>query len=323
MSEESAISQKMRDAVGVESETNTFVVTEDAIAKFAESIEDPSPIFNDEQAARSSRYGGIVAPPTFLRSCYPGKPRVLVKIPYQTSVDGGSDWEYFEPVRAGDTIGVTQRISALQERKGRLGDMLFVTRELRFVNQHGDLVALERNTGIHYQPPEALPGPDRYLGAGDRRERPVGTLPEQVYFEDVGEGLALPTLEKNPTTRQLVKYAAASIEYPEIHYDQGHARAAGLPDVIIQGSLKHAFLGHLVTGWMGERGTLKKLNVQYRGMDVPGRPVYCKGVVTRKYSESGENIVECDVWMENKEGVKTTLGSAVVALPLRSVQEPG
>lgn len=317
MPDESVITDEMRAAIGVESESNTFLVHEDAIVKFAESVEDTNPLFNDPVAARKSRHGGLVAPPTFLRSCYPGEPKVRVKIPYQTSVDGGSQWEYFCPVRPGDSITVTQQISDLYEREGRLGKMLFIVRDIRYVNQFGDLVALERNKGIHYQPPEELPGPDRYLSAGDRRKPPVEPLPEQTCYEDVVEGMVLPVLQKNPTTRQLVKYAATSIEFPEIHYDQGHARSAGLPDVIVQGSLKHAFLAQLVTMWMGEYGTLKKLDVQYRGMDVPGRPVYCKGVVTGKHVFDGEHTVQCDLWLENDHGEKTTTGSATVVLPSR------
>ncbi len=142
-------------------------------------------------------------------------------------------------------------------------------------------------------------------------------MSEQIYFEDVEEGMELPTVEKNPTTQQLVKYAGASGDYYQIHYDQEFARANGLPNVILHGALKNAFLGHLMTNWVGEHGTLRKLSAQYRGMDVPGTPIYAKGVVTKKYVENGENLVECDIWLENHKGEKTTPGSALVALPMK------
>jgi acyl dehydratase len=143
-------------------------------------------------------------------------------------------------------------------------------------------------------------------------------MAEQVYFEDVEEGMDLPTLEKNPTTQQLVKYAGASEDYYQIHYDKDYARANDLPDVILHGALKNAFLGQIVTDWIGEYGTLKKLSVQYRGMDVPGTPVYAKGAVKSKHVEDGEHLVECDLWLENEKGEKTTLGSATASLPSRS-----
>ena len=43
-----------------------------------------------------------------------------------------------------------------------------------------------------------------------------------------------------------------------------------------------------------------------------------KGVVTKKYVENGENLVECDIWLENHKGEKTTPGSALVALPTKT-----
>ncbi len=143
-------------------------------------------------------------------------------------------------------------------------------------------------------------------------------MTDQVYFEDVQEGMDVPVLEKNPTTQQLVKYAGASGDYYQIHYDQTFARNNGLPDVILHGALKNAFLGQIVTNWIGEHGSLKKLTAQYRGMDVPGTPIYGKGIVTKKYTEGGENLVECDIWLENHKGEKTTPGSATVALPSRA-----
>ena len=139
-------------------------------------------------------------------------------------------------------------------------------------------------------------------------------MAEQVYFEDVEEGTELPTLRKDPTTQQLVMYAGASGDYYQIHYDRQFALGNGLPDVILHGALKNAFLGQLMTDWIGEQGRLARLSVQYRGMDVPGTPIFAKGVVTRK-GEDGE--VECDIWLENAEGKRTTPGSAAVVLPSR------
>ena len=142
-------------------------------------------------------------------------------------------------------------------------------------------------------------------------------MAEQVYWEDVSEGTEMPPLVKNPTTRQLVQYAGSSGDFYEIHYDKDFAQGTGLDGVIIHGALKNAFLAQLMTDWIGEHGTLKRLDAQYRGMDVPTKAVFAKGVVKKKYVEDGENIVECEVWLENQEGEKTTPGYAVVSLPSR------
>ena len=139
----------------------------------------------------------------------------------------------------------------------------------------------------------------------------------QVYWEDIAEGMKLPSLVKNVTTRQLVQYAGASGDFYEIHYDKDFALKNELPGPIVHGALKNAFLGQLITDWMGEEGILKKLSCQYRGMDEPGSSLHCKGIVAKKYVEDGENLIDCEIWLENEKGEKTTPGKATVALPSR------
>ena len=142
-------------------------------------------------------------------------------------------------------------------------------------------------------------------------------MAEQIYFEDVTEGMELPTLEKNPTTRQLVQYAGSSGDFYEIHYDKDYAIGNELPGPIIHGALKNAWLGQLVTDWIGDSGVLKKLSCQYRGMDVPAETMRIKGKVVKKSNDNGERLVECEIWGENSEGKVTTPGKATVTLPSR------
>lgn len=143
-----------------------------------------------------------------------------------------------------------------------------------------------------------------------------------LFWEDVRDGMEIPPLVKNPTTQQLVKYAGASGDFYQIHYDAEFAKNNGLPGVIIHGALKNAFLGQLMTDWIGEYGTLRKLSCQYRGMDVPGDTLTCKGTVNRKYQEGDRFLVDCDIWLENGNGERTTPGSATVQLPSKSSLPP-
>ena len=158
MPDESVITQQMREAVGVDSAPATHEVEKGAIIRFARAIGDPNPIYSDEAAARQTRYGGLIAPPTFLRSLESSPPEVDFPNPYPEVLDGGSEWEYFEPVRPGDRITVTARIADLTERTGSLGNMLFVAFESRYVNHLGVLVAHQRGTYIYYQPSDVTEG---------------------------------------------------------------------------------------------------------------------------------------------------------------------
>ena len=139
-----------------------------------------------------------------------------------------------------------------------------------------------------------------------------------LFWEDIREGMELPPLVKNTSTRQLVKYAGASGDFYEIHYDKDFAQSTGLPGAILQGALKNAFLGQLITDWIGEHGTLKRLSCQYRGMDMPGNTLMCKGRVTRKYVEDSQHLVDCEIWVENGLGEHTTPGEATVLLLSRT-----
>ena len=135
-----------------------------------------------------------------------------------------------------------------------------------------------------------------------------------LNWEGLLEGQELEPLENTTSTQQLVKYAGASHDYYQIHYDKDYAISKGLDGIIVHGALRCALLGRLITNWMGSNGFLKKLSCQYRGIDLVGDKLTCKGIVARKYEESGNLFCECDIWIENAKGDKTTVGSATIKL---------
>ena len=139
-------------------------------------------------------------------------------------------------------------------------------------------------------------------------------MTNQIFFEDLNEGTLIPPLKKNPTTQQLVKYAGASGDFYQIHYDQDYAKSNGLPTVIIHGALKNAWFGQIITDWIGLSGQLKELSVQYRGMDIPGSPLTIQGKILRKWVDNGQYLVEVELWLENFNGERTTKGSAKFSL---------
>ena len=142
-------------------------------------------------------------------------------------------------------------------------------------------------------------------------------MAEQLYYEDIAVGSDITPLVKQPTTRQLVMWAGASGDYYQIHYDKDFAQSWGLPGVIVHGQLVCSFLGQLMTDWMGELGSFRKLTCNYRGMNFPGEALTCKGKVNKKYVENGEHYVVCSIWAENMKGEKTVSGRAIIIIPSR------
>ena len=153
-------------------------------------------------------------------------------------------------------------------------------------------------------------------------------MAKEICYEDVEVGTDVTPLAKIATSRMLVQWAGASGDFNPLHYEDDFARATGVGAPIVHGALKRAWLGQLMTDWIGKEGRLKKLSCQYRGMDYPrkmkaidephdGETWWCKGKVTKKYEDDGEHLVECEIWVENGKGDKTTPGSALVVLPTR------
>ena len=151
MTTPSLITDSMRKAIGTESAALTTDIEAGAIRKFAEAISDPNPLYRDEAAARHSRHGGIIAPPTFLRSVAIERMELPAGPSLERTLDAGSEWEYFELIRPGDRITTVTRLVDLTERTSKaIGQMLIVSYETTYTNQLGQVAAKQRTAFIHY-----------------------------------------------------------------------------------------------------------------------------------------------------------------------------
>jgi acyl dehydratase len=145
------IGDAQKKQIGIESEPVTLDVERGAIRLFAQAIGDPNPLFNDEKEARKTRFGGMIATPTFARFLM-GRAMPRPDIPNMPTrlLDGGSEWEFFHPIRPGDRITVTTRLADLRESEGRMGTMVIEVMEVRYVNQFDEVCTIQRMTLIHY-----------------------------------------------------------------------------------------------------------------------------------------------------------------------------
>ena len=149
--------------------------------------------------------------------------------------------------------------------------------------------------------------------------RPDAIVPPRTLDPaSIAVGDRLPTVVKNPTTRQLVMFAGASGDFYEIHYDNAVAVESGLPGVIVHGYLKMAWLGELVSAWAGPDAFVQRVDVSYRGTDVPGDVYRLEGQVTAIAPGEQVATVELEIWGEGPAGAKTTIGTATVQLPTAS-----
>jgi len=102
-------------------------------------------------------------------------------------------------------------------------------------------------------------------------------------------------------------------EPPErVHWDEALARAVGVPGAYDYGPERVAWLGHLVTSWMGDEGTLRRLNVRVVRHNLIGDTTWCRGDVTAK---AADGVITLALRAENQRGETTALGTADVLLP--------
>lgn len=123
-------------------------------------------------------------------------------------------------------------------------------------------------------------------------------------------GDALPEIVKEPIGRvQLVKYAGASGDFNPLHFDDAVAQERGLPQVIAHGMLSMAFLGQAAESAFGA-GSVRKLEVNFRGMVRLGDVITCRGEVTEVREEGGRPLAVCALEAVNQEGAPVTKGVA-------------
>jgi acyl dehydratase len=193
-------------------------------------------------------------------------------------------------------------------------------------------------------------GPHRYSDEEIERikrayatETPRGASPRR--WDDVTVGEALPEVVKGPLTVTSVvafvqgwgslyvrahglafdlfeRHPALGIpndfgvpEPPErVHWDEALAKAVGVPGPYDYGPERVAWLGHVVTNWMGNAGFLRRLNVMVLRHNLIGDTTWCRGRVTAK---APGGVVSLALDGTNQRGEVIASGVAEVVLPTR------
>jgi acyl dehydratase len=164
------LSEEITKFIGQTYDTSIFEVEKESIRRFADAVGDANPLYWDAKYAGKSRYGSIIAPPGFISSLWfwgrPAKQSKQEPAPvtsglfslidnlsqagYRYTLDSGIDYEFFHPVRAGNTIRSKSVIKDLVERGGKEGKAVFLITETTYTNQKNEIVAIARATYIQH-----------------------------------------------------------------------------------------------------------------------------------------------------------------------------
>ena len=160
-----ALTAKQRSLVGKETApvAAPYAVNEAMARHWCEMVEDANPIYFDEAYARTTWLQGTFAPPAMLFTW--GRPPVWPHAEREplverlelegctTTIAVNAVQEYFLPLRYGDTLTITSKLTAVSDEKTtRLGTGHFVTTVDTFRNQLGQVVGTHTFTLFTYQP---------------------------------------------------------------------------------------------------------------------------------------------------------------------------
>lgn len=191
--------------------------TRDNIRHYAHGIGDDNPLWCDPDYAAKTRYGGIVAPPSFLFATSRIISGYVGGLPGVHAMWAGADWTWHKPTRRNDEISTEASLKDLIEHQTRFaGRSIQQIYHVRFFNQSGDLLAeadswcfrtdrdQAREQGTKYTALKAKP-PKRYgeeelarIGKLYAEEEVRGATPR--HWDDIEVGDKLPTMAKGPMT---------------------------------------------------------------------------------------------------------------------------
>jgi acyl dehydratase len=104
------------------------LVERGAVRRFAEAIADPSPLYVDEEVAGRSRYGNLLAPPTFPRTFDYGRIEGL-ELPSAGLIHGEFRISYERPLLVGEELLCRMELKDSYDKQGRRGLLGFLVFE--------------------------------------------------------------------------------------------------------------------------------------------------------------------------------------------------
>jgi len=154
MPEFTVVTEEMKRAIGSLINVNITEIEKGLIKELVESVGDFNPLWSDEEYARKCGYSVNIAPPSlFFTVRLDGSPPascIPFDLPLKRPLDGGGEWEFYKPVRAGDIIVTVRKLANVYEKRSKLGTLLFITFESTYINQKGETVAKARYQAIRY-----------------------------------------------------------------------------------------------------------------------------------------------------------------------------
>jgi hypothetical protein len=273
--------------VGRHCGSNSYEVTPEVVAFYADALDDPSPLYAE------------VAPPLLHHSeCYKHVGEWYLKNLFG-NLHAQQDWELFGAIRIGSSVRSRSTIIERYAKRGRD----YVVNETDLVDAADGRLLVRGRTYQSFLPEKRSEGGDGFVvdekSAAKKEARPpfpTATGPE------------LPPVKKTIDERRCWMFSGPGKNY---HTDKEQAANLGFPNIVVQGMMSTCFVSqvmqdHFGMGWVeGGKMSVKLTNVLW-----VDETVSAHAKIREEVAEGTRTRVHCDVWVEKDDGTRVILGTA-------------
>ena len=329
------------------------VATSDAIRQFADGVGDYNPLWRDQAHATQTRWGGILAPPSFLYSV--DATIVAPKLPGVQWIYAGTKWRWYDVIRLNDEFDVSAMFTKIEEKTGRrFGLWVLQTGEITYSRKDGTLICIAE--GRVARTPRRKSNKTKNKASKPKDPKEVTYAPEVVeesitkrstpIWETVNVGDTIGPVAQALTLNRIFQWytgAQGALHYGGAHGDAGRYRnrhddyeinkETGAKDSAARGHFSSkegkdvgmggaydvglhriAWVIEMLTDWMGDNGHLAEVDVDVLKPNIVGHTTYFSAEITQTWFNE-HAFVALDVQGKNQFNEVTTKGTAIVSLP--------
>jgi 3-methylfumaryl-CoA hydratase len=205
-----------------------------------------------------------------------------VPLPRRMWAGGRLQWNVANPLRVGDAARRDSRIASVEHKRGRSGDLVFVT-VVHEVSNAAGLALSEEHDIVYRDAPRA----------GDASPSPTASPTNAQWHREIV-----------PDDVLLFRYSALTFNGHRIHYDRRYVtETEGYPGLIVHGPLIATLLVDLVRRHAPD-ASLERFEFKALRPTFDGSPMRVNG------TRSGNDV---ELWAQDHEGWLTTTAKAQLA----------
>jgi len=140
----------------------------------------------------------------------------------------------------------------------------------------------------------------------------------KIYWEDVSEGDSIPKVSLELTRDRIVMIICGTRDIFPLHHDVEFARSMGYKAPAAPIAFLQGLLGRCLTDWTGPTGKIRKISLLLNSPNYQGDTISVTGKVIKKYVETDNHRVDCELVVTKQDGTVSAKAQAIVTIPGKS-----